>query len=229
MLAIALHSPEIRIDDYQRGLKYENIELHGISWDCESELDSKIFDANIVIIALKSPEITIMTRGLNQLKKKKKYMPVIIMDEVDSDETRVCALSLGAYNYFSKPIFYRDVAIVMKHLAFRTDQPKNKCLSAFDMKLDLEHRFVKRESHGSQLRNKEFALLEFFMMNRGKVLTRNSILEHVWDRNANFASNTVDVHINRLRRKIDDPFKEKLIHTIHCVGYIFEKRRKNGK
>ncbi len=85
---------------------------------------------------------------------------------------------------------------------------------------------MKRSNKIFRLRNKEFSLLEFFIINRGKILTRNLILEHVWDRNANFASNTVDVHINRLRQKIDVPFREKLIHTVPCVGYVFDRRKK---
>ena len=98
-----------------------------------------------------------------------------------------------------------------------------KWLRAYDIWLNMRRRFVKRHKLVIPLRNKEFALLEFFIINRGKIVTRDDILEHVWDRNGNFASNTVDVHINRLRRKLDRPFPEKLIHTIHCVGYRFEK------
>ena len=101
----------------------------------------------------------------------------------------------------------------------------HKRVRLYDIHLDLEHRFARRNKQTFPLRNKEFALLEFFMNNRGRVLTRDSILEHVWDRNATFSSNTVDVHINRLRRKLYDPFREKLIHTVHCLGYIFEKRK----
>lgn len=100
----------------------------------------------------------------------------------------------------------------------------NLLTKAFDVRLDARAHFVKRQNQPIPLRNKEFALLEFFIMNQGRVLTRDDILECVWDRNGHFTSNTVDVHINRLRQKIDRPFKEKLIHTVHCVGYVFDRR-----
>lgn len=103
-----------------------------------------------------------------------------------------------------------------------------KWVRAFDIGIDLMRHRVKRREKYIPLRNKEFSLLEFFIENQGKVLTRDTILEFVWDRNGTFASNTVDVHVNRLRRKLDDGFKEKLIHTVHCIGYIFEKRNSDN-
>lgn len=227
MRTIIVHKHNVRIDDYQRGLKYENLEPEDMLWDQNLGINAEIFNANLIIIALQSPDVNILANILPELKIKKQCLPIIVIDEIQNDETKHLALSLGAYDYLPKPIQYRDLAITIKHLAFKTDQPNNKCLHAFDIKLDLEHRFVKRAKYIFPLRNKEFALLEFFIINKGKILTRNSIMEHVWDRNANFASNTVDVHINRLRRKIDDPFREKLIHTVPCIGYIFEKRKKS--
>jgi DNA-binding response OmpR family regulator len=88
-----------------------------------------------------------------------------------------------------------------------------------NLEINLERHEVKRGKRLISLRNKEYALLVCLMKNRGKVLTRTYLLETVWDRNTSILSNTVDVHINRLRRKIDGPSNNGLIQTIPCVGY----------
>lgn len=223
MEAIILHKQGRRFGDLQKGLKYETIYLQSKIWDPDKELSGEIFEADVILIHSNSPDCEIL-KVISDIHRKKRFMPVVILDENKSEKTRERANSLGVDKYFSAPFSYIDLAIELKKLICKKESNgDHKWLRAYDLWLDLEHRFVKRESHIIPLRNKEFALLEFFIINRGKVLTRNSILEHVWDRNANFASNTVDVHINRLRKKIDDPFKNKLIHTIHCIGYFFDK------
>ena len=90
-----------------------------------------------------------------------------------------------------------------------------------DLTLDLETRVLTKGKNQWDLKNKEFALMEFFLLNAGIVLKRNTILDHVWDRNANILTNTVDVHVSRLRKKID-PEGKGLIRTMFCAGYMLE-------
>lgn len=90
------------------------------------------------------------------------------------------------------------------------------------LKLDMETRKLFIGDHMVILRNKEFALLGYFLNNMGKVLTRTQILEDVWDRNICCATNTVDVHVSSLRQKLKFYFGRSLIRTVYCIGYIFE-------
>ncbi len=107
------------------------------------------------------------------------------------------------------------------HMELENMKRKNERLVFEDLTMDLIERTVKRSDRTINLSNKEFCLLEYLMRNSKKVVTRSDILEHVWGMNAFSMSNTIEVHIRSLRRKLDKPFDRKLIRTIHCVGYLF--------
>lgn len=225
MEAIILHLPGKRIGKIIGKLRNENIKIKSIIWTPEKSLNGNIVNTNMVLLHLDSPERNILS-AIPDLRKKKYLMPVAVLDENNDAETKKTAFDMSADGYFPKPFSYCDLATDLKQLVCRKEmQHVERWMKAFNLWLNIENRFVKRENYIIPLRNKEFSLLEYFMINRGKILTRNSILEYVWDRNGNFASNTVDVHVNRLRRKIDDPFRDKLIHTVYCIGYIFDKRK----
>ncbi|MEK7172301.1 MAG: response regulator transcription factor [Patescibacteria group bacterium] len=223
MLLTILHQPNQRIEHIQRNLKRENIEVDHRALE-NDDLAPGLFDSNAFLFYCDANGCDSLS-FIQRVRSIKRSIPIIVVDAVENQDVKKKALALGADCYFSEPLAYHSLALFIKNLIFRkTLNNANKWLRAFNVWLDIESRFAKRENYSIALRNKEFELLEFFIINRGKILTRNAILENVWDRNANFASNTVDVHINRLRRKIDDPFSEKLIHTIHCIGYVFDKR-----
>lgn len=228
MLIVILHQPNQRIEHLHQNFSNENIEIENCEWKPYTDVSANIADANAVIIYCDKSNKEIV-KSITEIRLLKNYIPIIVMDEKEDAETKNRIFELGADGYFSQPFFYRVIARYIKNLIFKKHSLNgNKWMRAFGICLDLEKRFVKRSRYMTQLRNKEFALLEFFLANRGKIITRNDILEHVWDRNSRFSSNTVDVHINRLRRKIDDPFREKLIHTVHCLGYVFEKRKRTA-
>ena len=88
--------------------------------------------------------------------------------------------------------------------------------------LNSDRRTVTLNSHIIPLRNKEYELLEFFVLNKGRLITRHSLIEGVWDRNAKVSSNTLDVHIGRLRKKLEQWLTSKFIHTVHSIGYRFD-------
>lgn len=228
MKAILLHKPGKRTGDITKGLLAEGIRINRQSWNPKRDLHHKILDVNVILIHCDSPDRDIL--ALIPLLRRKKYLiPIAVIDETENAETKRCALEWSADEYFSKPVSYRLLAMRLKNIVCHKENlARSSWLRAFNIWLDTEHRFVKRDNQVIPLRNKEFLLLEYFILNRGKLITRNSLLENVWDRNAEFSSNTIDVHINRLRLKIDRPFREKFIHTVPCMGYIFEKRP-NGK
>lgn len=225
MLAIILSKPNFDAHEWAEKLRLENIETEAKQWPPdEQHLNILTAEANALIIACAFPNPE-MVKYIPRLKRIKPAAPIIVMDEARNDETKNQAFAFGADGYFAKPFDMKYIAFELKNMAAKKSLNGNRWLRAFDVWLDRENRFVKRHTRFSALRNKEFSLLEYLMMNKGKILTRNLLLEHVWDRNANFMSNTVDVHINKLRQKIDKYFKAKLIHTIPCVGYFFGRKK----
>ncbi len=229
MEAIILHAPGKRIGEIIHNLSAQNIKTKRKIWLSGKSLNGELMDTYMYLLHIDSADRSILTT-IPELRKKKYFAPIVILDENENEETKKAAYESGADGYFAKPFSYHQLATSLKQLVCKKEMQRNdRWLKAFNLWLNLENRFVRRENHIIHLRNKEFSLLEYFIINRGKILTRNSILEYVWDRNANFASNTVDVHINRLRRKIDDPFRDKLIHTVYCVGYIFDKKKRGNK
>ncbi len=126
------------------------------------------------------------------------------------------------HHFFTRPFSFRFIANEMRTLVYRQrEQSTYQILRVRDLELNRDTHEVCWKGQCIQLRHKEFILLEFLMLNAGKLLSRETILETLWDRNANIFTNTVDVHINKLRKKIDYNVSEKFIHTVHCSGYIF--------
>lgn len=222
---LAGHNPKI----IRRGFEKENIALKSRVWNERALLDPILQEASLIILPGSGRGMPLLAR-IPLIKKSHPAKIIAVMDEGnDSEKTQKIARDNGADAYFVKPFNFPVIAMRLKNILFKNQhQRMQRWIHAFGVWLDLERRFARRKKHLIPLRNKEFSLLELFILNRGKLLTRTAIQDYVWDRNANFLSNTVDVHINRLRRKLDDPFGQKLIHTVHCLGYIFERRRGHG-
>ena len=122
-----------------------------------------------------------------------------------------------------RPFPFKNLAKRVCYLIFENkNSKKQKRYIHRDLELNTEKRQLVFKGNSIYLGNKEFSLMQFFMENPGKVLTRNEILEAVWDRNANMFTNTVDVHISKLRSKFSDHGAKKTIKTIPCVGYLLE-------
>lgn len=135
--------------------------------------------------------------------------------------------SIPHVSVYTHPFLFHRVVLDLKYSVYlmrkSLENSKEVCVS--DLRLDPLTREVSRSGTPIVLRNKEFSLLHFFMENTGRVFSRNDLLEHVWDHNANLMTNTVDVHISQLRKKIDEGRKNPLLRTIYCVGYIFDPQQ----
>ncbi|PIQ78414.1 hypothetical protein COV82_00955 [Candidatus Peregrinibacteria bacterium CG11_big_fil_rev_8_21_14_0_20_46_8] len=220
MITLILHNGASKIGLLREGLRFENIEVLQYCITSKAAIDDKLYQSNAVIIYL-DDDSTHELSFIPRIQTKNPNIPIIVVDHRTkiSDRKSIEAMT---HSYFRTPISIRIIAITLKRLACTMQVSSNEeTIQAHDVWLDLQHRYAKRKEKIIPLRAREFSLLEFFMINHGKVLTRSAILEFVWDHNAQLTSNTVDVHVNRLRRKLDHPFKEKLIHTIPCVGYRF--------
>ena len=161
---------------------------------------------------------------LRELREKGDPVPVLILTARDTVADKVTGLDAGADDYLTKPFSFLELLARVRALLRRgTVEPQVK-LQMGDLVIDLTAHRASRAGKSLQLTNKEFALLEFFMRNSGRVLTRTAIAEHVWDyRFGDTLSNVIDVFVNRLRNKIDRDFTQKLIHTVKGVGYVMRE------
>ena len=152
------------------------------------------------------------------------HTPVIFLTAKDGVFDEVEGLNIGADDYIVKPFSFSKL-LARIHACLRRNRGDGySILRVSDLTLDPISRKVIKDKEVIELRPVEFSLLEYLMQNAGRVLTRTMISEHVWDTNFESFSNVVDVHISKLRNKIDKDSEKKLIHTVRKVGYIIEKR-----
>ncbi len=157
---------------------------------------------------------------VEELRKNERDMPVIFLSAKRSTEDRIEGLQRGGDDYMVKPFSFSEVLVRAQTILKRTSkQSESKKLKFQDLELDLLTRTVRRGENVIELHQKEFALLEYLLRNRERVLTKTQILENVWKYDFDPQTNVVDVLICRLRNKIDRDFNRKLIKTFRGVGY----------
>jgi len=160
---------------------------------------------------------------MTELRRAGKQVPVLFLTARDSVPDRVKGLDLGADDYLVKPFAFSELLARIRTILRRGPSRRSEALRFADLELDpLSHKAV-RAGKRLDLTPKEFLLLALFVRRPGEVLSRTSIAEQVWDMNFDCGTNVVDVHVRRLRSKVDDPFERKLIRTIRGVGYVLEE------
>jgi DNA-binding response OmpR family regulator len=164
--------------------------------------------------------------GLELCKKLKMLypnIPVLMLTALGTTEDKLAGFDAGANDYLVKPFEFRELLARVKVLLRSTDHSRDTVnrLIVADLELDLDRKAARRGDSYIDLTAKEFSLLEYFMRNAGRVVSRNDIAEKVWDASFDFGTNVVDVYINFLRKKIDKGYDKKLIHTKVGFGYIF--------
>ena len=162
-------------------------------------------------------------RIVESLRESDKDTPVLFLTSRDSVADRVKGLELGADDYLVKPFAFAELLARVRTLLRRgVSSPVVDHLQVADLVLDLPRRRVTRGSDRIKLTNREFALLELLVRRQGEVLPRSLIASQVWDMNFDSDTNVIDVAIRRLRAKIDEPYPDKLIHTVRGMGYQLE-------
>lgn len=160
------------------------------------------------------------------LRKQGNITPILLFSAMDAVEDKVAGLNAGADDYLAKPFDLNEFMARLKALIRRNSQEyyKKNALTIEDLVIDLESRSAIRNSIPLDLTKKEFRLLEFFVLNEGKLLSKNEIAEKVWDVDFDTGTNIVEVYVNYLRNKLDKGFEKKLIHTRFGLGYIFNPK-----
>jgi DNA-binding response OmpR family regulator len=175
--------------------------------------DLLILDLNLPVIS--GSEILRKVRSANS------DIPILILTATDEVTERVACLDAGADDYLTKPFSFSELSARIRAVLRRKNRPGQAFLKVADLELDYMQRTVHRAGRVIDLTPKEFGLLEYFMRNPGRRITRNMIIEHVWKLSPDTMTNVVDVYVNYLRRKIDEGSSVKLIRTIRGVGYEF--------
>ena len=187
----------------------------GLHFGSEGQYDLIVLD--IMLPKIDGLEI------LSQLRDQGKDTPILLLTAKDAVDDKVAGLNKGADDYLTKPFAFSELLARVRVLLRRGKAEVKTTLMILDLTLDLVSHKVNRGGDEIELTGKEYGLLEYFMRNQEKVLTRTMIAEHVWDYNFDTFTNVIDVYINHLRKKIDKGRELKLLHTLRGVGYVMKK------
>lgn len=222
-MRILLVEDEIKMASFiERGLKEENYVV-----DIANDGEKALFQAEInsydlvildVILPIKDG-ITVC----RELRSKKINVPVLMLTSKDRVRDKVLGLNSGADDYLAKPFAFEELLARISALLRRNKQDKTGILKIADLEMDQLRHKVSRGGKEIQLTSKEFALLEYLMLNATQAVTRTMISEHVWHEDFDSFTNVIDVYMNFLRNKIDKGQKKQLIHTIHGKGYVLKE------
>jgi len=185
-------------------------------------LSTESYDAAIVDIML--PKIDGLTL-IDEVRKKKILTPVIVLSAKGSVDDRIKGLQAGGDDYLIKPFVFSELLARIQALVRRANSiAEPMSLTVGELSMDLLSHKVFLAGKNIELQPKEFALLEYLMRNRGKIVSKTMIMEHVWDYNFDPQTNVIEVRLCRLREKIDIIPDKKFIHTIRGAGYVLEER-----
>lgn len=161
-----------------------------------------------------------------QLRKAKIETPILMLTALGTLDDKLQGFDSGADDYLPKPFEFKELLVRIRALLKRNPHTikENNILSFADLELNLDTRKAKRNNTEIDLTAKEFALLEYFIRNKGRVLSKSEIAERVWGIDFDTGTNVIEVYVNYLRKKIDRDFPEKLIHTQFGMGYIMKQK-----
>ena len=202
----------------QRGLEEERYIVETAA-DGEAGLDLALqnhFDAIVLDVML--PKLDGYS-VLKTLRDAGNATPVIMLTARGTTEDRVQGLDLGADDYLAKPFHFEELAARLRSILRRSSTEKTTTLSCGDLTLDLVTHYAARGEKEIELTTKEYALLEYLMRNKDRILSRAMIMQQVWKHNFDPESNIIDVYVKRLRQKVEKPGASQLIHSIRGVGY----------
>lgn len=219
-MRILIVEDERRISAYlKRGLEEQGYAVDPAYTGNEALDWAQSVQYDVIVLDIMLPEMDGIA-VCQELRRQGNRAPILMLTARDTVDDRVTGLDAGADDYLVKPFALKELLARLRALARRSsDAPKRPVLQISDLSLDTLTRRVKRSGKSIELTAKEYAILECLMREPDRVLTRTQIAEHVWNYDVFNHSNVVDVYIKNLRRKIDDKFEPKLIHTVRGAGY----------
>ena len=187
--------------------------------DGEHLATTQDYDLILLDVMLPGPDGWAIIRSLRETRQT----PVLFLTAKGTVDDRVKGLELGADDYLIQPFAFSELLARVRSILRRGTVRQPDVLKIADLEIDLPRHKVVRGITRINLTAKEFSLLVLLLRRTGEVLSRTFIAEQVWDMNFDSATNIVDVHVRRLRSKVDDPFEQKLIRTVRGVGYVLEE------
>jgi two-component system OmpR family response regulator len=189
--------------------------------ECYTDLVDFNFDLVVFFLPIKQFNDPVV--DFNEVSVMFKGTPIFVIDNRFNFNNRLLYLGLGAELYLFLPICNLDLLKYIGFYSVRKELMSKELLVYEDVQLDCDLRILKRGEGSWFLRNKEFELMKYFIKRPGYIISKNTLIEQIWDMNADFYnSKTVESHISYLRSKLDAGFEIKRLHTVHCVGYKFE-------
>ncbi len=208
----------------QEGLQSEgyDVELSATGEDGFFLASSQAFDLIVLDVMLPGRD---GVEVLAALRKGGLRTPVLLLTARDAIEDRVAGLDSGADDYLVKPFAFPELSARLRALLRRGKPESPDSLKIDTLEMDVATRTVSRAGHRIELTPREYELLEFLVRNKGRVVSREMLAREVWKESgrATPLDNVIDVHIARLRRKVDDPFESKLLHTVRGVGFTLRE------
>ena len=195
----------------------------------DGKIGMRIFDSgdfNLIITDINLPGIN----GYDlckDIRSRNQHIPIIMLTALSTTDDKIEGFDSGADDYLVKPFAFKELLARIRVLLKRTmyqQLPTGNILTVADLVLDVDSKEVTRAGKKINLTAKEFQLLEYFMRNRNRVVSRADIAERVWEIDFDTKTNVIDVYVNFLRKKIDKDFESKLIHTQVGMGYIMKER-----
>ncbi len=223
---ILIVEDEVKVATFiKKGLQTQNFEAEVAETgsDAKQLFETENFDLIILDIGL--PDMS----GLDFcefVRAKNTKIPVLMLTALGSVADKLSGFEVGTDDYMVKPFDFMELLVRVKALLKRTtevEQPAEKLQEA-DLELDLKEKVARRDGKVVELTAKEFSLLEYLMLNKGRVVSKVDIAEKVWDINFDTGTNFIEVYVNYLRNKIDKGFSNKLIHTIVGMGYMLKNK-----
>ena len=181
--------------------------------------DSQPYDLLIVDRMLPGLEGTEIVK---KLRENGKNMPILFLTALSTTEDKTLGLDVGADDYLTKPFAIDELLARVRALLRRPPIQQPDILKIDDLKIDKQQQTVTRAGKTIDLTSKEYALLEYLMLHPNQILSKETLIDHVWDFDADILPNNVEAYIKNLRQKIDKPFKKQLIKTVRGFGYRIE-------
>jgi len=225
-MRILLIEDETKVRDFvERGLVAERYAVDTAE-DGEKALQlASNYHYDLIILDLMLPKVD-GTQVLQRIRNRDASVPVLVLTARDEVLDKVRTFEAGADDYLTKPFAFAELLVRIKALLRRGPVNRSSSARVADLELDRLTQQVKRAGKRIDLTGKEYALLEYLMLNAGRVLSRNMIIEHVWDQSFDGLTNIVDVYVRHLRNKVDEGFESKLIHTVRGVGYTVREEER---
>ena len=201
-----------------RGLRAERFAVDIAEDGIEGLASLEAYQYDLLILDLMLPKLS-GSELLHRIRRLQPNLPVLILTARDATEDKVLHFESGADDYLTKPFDFAELLVRVKALLRRTPSPRADVLRIADLEVNRLTQQVRRAGQRIELTAKEYGVLEYLLSSPGRVFSRTMILEHVWDQSFEGVTNIVDVYMRYLRRKLDEPFAQKLIHTVRGVGY----------